>query len=129
MDSTPPAPSGVLLAVEKLGAVLLDTLHDRVALISVEIQEEKQRMLQMLAWLSAAIVAGTLAIIFASLTLVYLSWETARIPVLIGLTLLYAVATAGLVWGLNAFLARQRPPFSTTLEELREDRACLRKKV
>ena len=69
---------------------------------------------------------GALALSFASLALVYYFWATARLAVLVGLALAYAVAFGGVVWGLCRFLRRQPRPFVASLQELEEDRACLR---
>jgi uncharacterized membrane protein YqjE len=69
---------------------------------------------------------GMMAIMFASLTLVYLFWETARLAVLGGLTVLYAGALAVIILAFRRYLARQPSPFAATLQEIGEDRACIR---
>ena len=101
--------------------------RDRLELLSLEVQEEKFRVIQTLIWISAAILLGTLALAFASLTLVYLFWETARLAVLAGLTGFYLAATIGIVVGLRRFLSRQPRPFAATLEEFEQDHECIRK--
>lgn len=128
MASQPPPASGVLSALQQLGAALLTTLQDRVELVAVELQEEKFRALKTFVWMCAAMVTGTLALIFASFTVLYLSWESARLPALLGMTLFYVVVTVALLLTLRNFLARQGQPFSSTIQQLREDRACMRTK-
>jgi uncharacterized membrane protein YqjE len=48
--------------------------------------------------------------------------------VLGGLTAFYAVALGVVIIAFRRFIARQPNPFSATLQELEEDRACFRNK-
>ena len=127
METAPPSATGILHSFRMLGDSLLGTVKDRLELFVVELQEEKFRLIQTFVWICAAIFTGMMAIVFASLTLVYLFWESARLTVLVGLTLLYAGGTVALLVALRRFLARQPTPFAATLHELGEDRACIRK--
>jgi uncharacterized membrane protein YqjE len=117
---------GFLSSLRSLGDGLLATVHDRLELFSVELQEEKFRLIQTFVWISAAIFAGMMAITFASLTLVYLFWESARLAVLGGLTVFYAGALVAIIISLRRFIARQPSPFSATRQEITEDRTCIR---
>jgi uncharacterized membrane protein YqjE len=126
MDPETPAPVGFVASFRALGDVMLATASDRIELISVELQEEKFRLIQIFIWISAAIFTGMMAITFASLTLVYLFWASARLAVLGGLALLYATALLAIVISFRRFLARQPRPFAATLQEIKEDRACIR---
>jgi len=126
MATDPSAPAGFLSSLRALGDGLLGTVQDRLELFSVELQEEKFRLIQTFIWISAAVFAGMMAITFASLTLVYLFWESARLAVLGGLTLLYAGALVAIVVSFRRFIARQPHPFAATRQELGEDRACIR---
>ena len=126
METGSSAPAGFLSSLRTLGDGLLGTVQDRLELFSVELQEEKFRLIQTFIWISAAVFAGMMAITFASLTLVYLFWESARLAVLGGLTLLYAGALVAIVVSFRRFIARQPHPFAATRQELGEDRACIR---
>ena len=117
---------GFLGSFRALGDSLLATVHDRLELFSVELHEEKLRLVQTFIWISAAVFTGMMAITFASLTLVYLFWESARLAALGGLTLLYGGALAVIIAGFRRYLSRQPKPFAATLQELEEDRACIR---
>ncbi len=66
-----------------------------------------------------------MAVMFTSLTLVYLFWESARLAVLGGLALLYAGALVAIIIAFRRYLERQPRPFAATLEEIGEDRACI----
>jgi uncharacterized membrane protein YqjE len=67
-----------------------------------------------------------MAVTFASITLVYLLWDSARLAALVGLTLLYSGAVVAIVVAFRRHLARQPRPFAATLQELKTDRACIR---
>jgi uncharacterized membrane protein YqjE len=126
MDNGAPAPPGFLGSLRALGDGLLATVHDRLELFSVEVQEEKYRLIQTFVWISAAVFSAMLTVTFASLAVVYLFWETARLAVLVGLALFYAAALVAIIIGFRRFLARQPDPFTATRQEIGEDRACIR---
>jgi len=100
------------------------TVQDRLELVSVELQEEKIRLIQMFAWTSAALFAGMM--IFASLTLVYALGDDNRPAALGGLAVLYGTGLVVIVVAFRRHLARQPKPFAASLREMREDRACIR---
>lgn len=108
-----------------LGDRLFATVQDRIQLVSVELQEEKFRLVQTFIWISSAVFVGMMAITFASITLVYAFEESARLIVLGSLTILYAVAFIVTVLAFRSYLDRQPRPFADTLEEIEKDRACI----
>ena len=126
MDAAPPSSVGFLGSIRSLGDGLLASLQDRLKLVSIEVQEEKYRLIRTFVWISAVVFSGMMTITFASLTLVYLFWETARLAVLGGLTALFAGALVVIIVAFRRYLARQPQPFTATLHEIGEDRACIR---
>ncbi len=126
METATPAPAGFLRSFRALGDGLLATVQDRLDLLSVELQEEKFRLIQTFIWISAAVFTGMMTIAFASLTLVYFFWASARLAVLGGLTIFYAGALVAILIAFRRFIARQPSPFSATRQEIGEDRACIR---
>jgi uncharacterized membrane protein YqjE len=126
METPSPASPGLLGSLRSLGDGLLATVEARLQLFSVELQEEKLRLIQTLLWISAAVFAGIMATTFVSLTLVYLFWESAQLAVLGGLATFYTGALLVIIISFRRFLARQTKPFAATLEELGADRACVR---
>jgi len=126
MEPATPASAGFLHSLRALGDGLLATVQDRLELFSVELQEEKFRLIQIFVWISAAVFTGMMAITFASLTLVYLFWASARLAVLGGLTIAYTGALIAIAIAFRRFIARQPSPFSATRQEIGKDRACIR---
>lgn len=113
-------------SVRALAASLLTSARQRLELFALELQEEKLRALQIFIWASAAVFSAVMAITFVSLTLVYLFWESARLAVLGGLALFYTAGFVAILLTFRRYLARQPRPFSATLAELQNDRACIR---
>lgn len=126
MDTPASTPTGIIDSLRTLADNLIGTLQDRIELFAIELQEEKFRLIRTCVWISAAVFAAMLAVTFASLTLVYLFWETARLAVLGGLTAFYTALVVAIVLALRRHLARQPQPFAATVQELGEDRACIR---
>jgi uncharacterized membrane protein YqjE len=126
MDTPVPGPSGLLGSLRGFADGLLGSVHDRVDLISIELQEEKHRLIQILFWVGAIVVMGLLTIVFVSFALVILLWDTARMAAVGGLAGLYLAALVGAIVGFKRYLARQPRPFAATLSELQEDRECIR---
>ena len=126
MENGTPPPLGFLGSLRTLGDGLLGTVQDRLELFSVELQEEKFRLIQIYVWISAAIFTGMMAITFASLTLVYLFWESARLAVLGALTVAYAGVLIAIIVAFRRYIARQPRPFLATRQEIGKDRSCIR---
>lgn len=125
METVPREATSVLDSIRRLGDGLLASVQDRLELFSLEFKEEKFRLIRTFVWISAVVFTGMMAITFASLTVVYLFWETARLAALGGLTLLYIGALLAMVIGFRRYLARQPSPFADSLSELRQDRTCI----
>jgi uncharacterized membrane protein YqjE len=121
-----PAPDGYLHSLRSLGDGLLTSVQHRVELFTVELQEEKFRLIQTFIWISAAVFTGAMALTFVSLTVVYLFWASARLAVLGGLSVLYLGALLAIIVAFRRYLARQPTPFGATLHEIEDDRACIR---
>jgi uncharacterized membrane protein YqjE len=126
MESGLPAPPGILGSIRTLADGLLASAQDRLGLISIELQEEKFRLIQTFFWICAVFFAGVMAITFASLTLVYIFWDSARILVLGGLAVVYSAALVALIVAFRRYLARQPRLLEATLREIEEDRTCIR---
>lgn len=116
-------------SLRTLGDGLVAGLQDRIELFSLELQEEKFRLIQTFLWISAAVFTAMMTLVFASLTVVYFFWASARLTVLGGLTALYGGAMVAAIIALRRYLARQPVPFAATRQELKEDRACIRARI
>jgi uncharacterized membrane protein YqjE len=105
---------------------LLTIGENRLELLTVEVQEERERLLH--AFLLALGVAafGLLAGLTLTAAIVILLWQYSHFAVLLTLTGLYGVAAVCLYRRLTLLL-RDWQTLSATLDQLRKDRACLEK--
>jgi uncharacterized membrane protein YqjE len=124
-DQTPAA-AGLLGSIRGLADGLLDSARDRIELFSLELHEEKFRIIQLFIWISAAVFSAILAITFVSLTIVYLFWDSARLAVLTGFAVVYTGVFLAVLRYCRQFVAQQPRPFESTLSELKQDRTCIR---
>lgn len=128
MNETDSDSPGIIDSLRTLGESLLATVHDRIALFSLELEEERARLIHTIIWISLALFAGVMTALLASITLVFLFWETARLAVLLTLTVLYGSALVYTIVTVRRHLAQQPRPFAASLAELAEDQACIRGK-
>jgi uncharacterized membrane protein YqjE len=126
MEPVPPASAGFLRSLRLLADGLLARVQHRIQLFAIEVQEQKLRLIRTFIWISAAVFSAAMTLTFASLTVVYLFWASARLTVFIVLTIVYAAALAWIIVALRRLRARETKPFAATLHELGEDRACIR---
>ncbi len=103
---------------------LLTIGANRLELLMVEVQEERERLLH--ATLLALGVAAFGLLAGAALTgaIVILLWEVSPVAVLLGLTGLYGV-TATVLYRRLTLLQRDWKSLAATLDQLGKDRACL----
>ena len=128
MSKPDPGQPGIVGSLQAFGAGLLESLRDRVELLAIELEEERARLLHAFLWIGAVMFAGAMALIFASLAVVYLFWDKARLAILLGLVFVYSGALVAVVMAMRRYFARQPRPFAATLAEIEADRACLRGK-
>jgi uncharacterized membrane protein YqjE len=127
MDDGSGSSSGFTDSLAGLGDNLLGTLQERIELISIELQEEKCRLMRLIVWMSAAVFAGVMTLSFATLGVVYLFWESARLGVLAGFTMVYGAVFAWVIVALRTSFGQSRP-LEATIRTLKEDRECIRRR-
>jgi len=105
---------------------LLTIGENRLDLLTVEVQEERQRLLR--AFLLALGVAafGLLAGVALTAAIVVWLWAFSPVTVLLTLASFYGAAGIWLYWRLTASL-QDWQTVPATLGQLRKDRACLEK--
>jgi uncharacterized membrane protein YqjE len=126
LESRLPGASGLLGAVRGFADGVVGSIHDRLQLLALELNEEKFRLIQTFIWISAILFLAVIAVLFTSLVVVVVFWETARVAVVSILAGVYVAATIAAIMGFRRFLKRQPKPFAATLRELQQDRECIR---
>ena len=125
MDEPDDASPGLFASLRRLLATGLTTVEHRVQLISLELQEEKCRLVEIIICVSAVLAFGFMSLTMVTLTVVLLFWEHARDAALIGLSVFYLLVTALAARSLNKRLHSVAPPFSDSISELKKDKAWL----
>jgi uncharacterized membrane protein YqjE len=100
--------------------------ENRLELLTVEVQEERERHLRAFLLALGMAAFGLLAGLTLTAAIVVLSWAWSPVAVLLILTALY-VAAGICLWRRLAGLLRNWQTLSATLDQLRKDRECLEK--
>ncbi len=115
-----------LAATSKQVARRLLTLgENRLELLAVEVQEERERLLHAFLLALAVAVFGLLAGLTLTAAIV-ITWTGSPVCILLILTLIYAAAALILCLRVLGLL-RNWQSFSASVDQLRKDRACLEK--
>jgi uncharacterized membrane protein YqjE len=103
---------------------LLTIGENRLELLMVEVQEERERLLRAIVLALGVAVFAFLTGAALTVTLVVLLWSFSPIVVLLTLTAFYA-ATAIFLYRRFTVLQHNWKTLPATLDQLRKDRACL----
>lgn len=114
--------TGLLESLKRLAGTLLAIVQTRLELLSNELEAELLRIRQMLFYGIVTLFFFGLAIMLLTVFIVVLFWDSYRLQVLGGLTALFFFAGL-MVWNALRRVARERSKlFSTSLDELTDDR-------
>lgn len=109
-------------SVRGLLSTLLAIFQTRLELLSVEIQEEKLRLLRVLAWGGLALLLGGMAMLFSAGFIAMLFWDEHRLLALGLLAVFFLLACILSLWRVSAHLrAATTGVLSATLAELEQD--------
>jgi uncharacterized membrane protein YqjE len=111
---------------KELAQRLLIIGENRLELLTVELQEERDRLLRAFLLALAVAVFGLLAGMTLTAAVVVLLQAWSRAAILLALTGLYGAAGVYLYWRLIGLL-RDWQVLADSLDQLQKDRACLGK--
>jgi len=126
MEESTASLASLTAASKQVAQRLLTIGENRLALLAVEVQEERERLLQAVVLALGTAVLAFLAGLTLTAGLVVLGWPYSPIAVLLTLTGLYG-GSAFLLYRRLAGLLRDWQVLSASLGQLRKDRACLEK--
>lgn len=124
-----PSPSHAAQFIEvpkRLARLLLAIGENRVELLSVELQEERERLLCAVLLALGVAGFGLLAGMGLTAVIAFLFWKLSPLLALLGLTVIYGATALCLYWRLTRLL-RDWQVLAATLDQLRKDRVCLEK--
>jgi uncharacterized membrane protein YqjE len=126
MDSTPGADPTLNEAAKRIARRASGILENRLGLLVLEVQEERERLLQDLLLALGVAAFGLLAGLSLTVTLVVLFWAYSPLIVLLVMTVLFT--SAGVFCGL---LLKRRlgewQALPASVDQLEKDRACFEK--
>ena len=117
---------GLFGSVRRVADTCVSSIHNRVELFALELQEEKIRLVRLLLWTGAALFAAFLAITVITIAVVFLIPEEGRNIAISGFGLLYAIGAVVLALKLRNEIRNAPPPLADTLSELKKDVQALR---
>jgi len=117
---------GLRASFAGLGADLVAVVRTRIELFSLELAEEKSRLLAVLGMAFAALLFLTLAVLVFSLLVAALFWPTEHRYLALGvLAGGYGLIGILLLLGVRRRLVDEPPPFAATIEEFGRDAELL----
>src|SRR5688572_3145709 len=117
---------GLFGSVRRVADTCVSSVHNRVELVALELQEEKLRLVRLLLWTGAALFAAFLAITMITIAVVFLIPEEGRKLAVSGFGLLYAIAAVVVAVKLRGEVRNAPPPLADTMSELKKDLQALR---
>jgi uncharacterized membrane protein YqjE len=123
-----PSDNGLHLgdATKRIAQRVFVIVENRLQLLMVEAQEERERVLLAILLALCAAVFGLLAGVTLTVVIAVALWEHSPIIALLVLVALYAIA-AMVFYGRLFRLQRDWQTLPGTLEQLKKDRECLEK--
>jgi uncharacterized membrane protein YqjE len=122
-----PTEGGLFNSLRRILDSALALGQTRLEILSLDLQEEKLRVVDLLVRVGLMVVLVFLALMTGTAALVIWLWPSAPAAALGSITLLYAAGALFLGVTLRRRLRHGRRPFADTLAEFRKDRECLRK--
>jgi uncharacterized membrane protein YqjE len=111
-------------SVKHFARQLLSIGENRLELLMVEVQEERERLLRAMLLALGVAVFGFLAAAALTVALVVMLWSLSPTAVLLTLTVLYSAISVFLYRRFTA-LQCNWDTLPATLDQLRKDRACV----
>jgi uncharacterized membrane protein YqjE len=113
-------------SIVRLGTSLIATLHTRLELASVEIEEEFGRYGSYFIWSLVGLFCGVVTILLLILLVLILCWDSHRELALFGLIAIFGLATLAIVFYLKTAFKNKPRLLAATLNELQSDLQTLR---
>jgi uncharacterized membrane protein YqjE len=121
-DSNPP---GLLNLARKAAQTGLDALHNRGELFLVELQEEKNRVVELMIWIAIVCFLGIMFVGVLTATVILLFPTEQRLYASAGFCVLYLTGAILALLNLRAMVMKASLPFSDTINEVKKDREWL----
>jgi uncharacterized membrane protein YqjE len=115
--------SGLGTLASRLGRTALGALENRGELFAIELQEEKERLIQALVMAMGLVFLGLLGMLLLSATIIFIFPPEQRVYAAAGFTVLYLGGAGFAFFKLKSVMKHQ--PFAESLKQIRKDRTLL----
>ncbi|MBY4898180.1 phage holin family protein [Cupriavidus sp. AU9028] len=122
-DTSPPK---LFESLRTLGSSIVAMVLTRLELASVELSEEKSRLLRMALLALVGLVFFALALFALTGLIVLMFWDEYRVQALSALLVIYLLLGGGCLLAARKVLRDSPPLFEATLAEIDKDRESLR---
>lgn len=116
---------GLIASIAGLAKNAVGLVLSRLELASIELSEVRNHLVQLVVMFALAMVAGLFAIAYASVTVVFLAWDSLGWKILLIMTGVFALLAIGLVLYARAMLRQGKLSLPATMAELKADRDML----
>ncbi len=120
-EENPDLQGGVLETLKRLFTTFVEIIHNRLELLSLDIEENQQNLISLLILSFIAFFCIGIGIVLGIFLLVVLFWETHRLLVLLSLTILFlSIGISACLYAI--YKVRTMPRlFSSSISELLKD--------
>ncbi len=118
-------PPGLVRSVKNLGRTGVAILYNRLQLVSNEIQEEKERLIELMIYAVVGMFCTSFGVLLLTFFIVVVFWDTNRLAVLAVVTFLYLSAGVAAIIVFRSKLKAHAALFAATLAELKKDHVNL----
>ncbi len=116
---------GLVHSLKDLGRTGIAILYTRLQLVSNEIQEEKERLIELMVYAVAGVFCASFGVLLLTFFVVVAFWDTNRLAVLAVMTLLYLSLGVAAIIAFRNKLKVHAAMFAATLAELKKDHTDL----
>jgi uncharacterized membrane protein YqjE len=118
-------PPGLIASLGLVTRNAIALLLNRLELAALELAEVRNHLLQLVLVFALAVLLGGFALIYASITVVYLAWAAIGWVILPIITAVFLVVAIGLILYARALIRSGKLALPATMAELKSDRDML----
>ena len=115
----------MIASIAGLARNAVGLMLSRLELASIELSEVRNHLLQLVVIFALAMVAGLFAIVYGSVLVVFLAWDSLGWKILLIMTAVFVLLAVGLVMYARAMLRQGKLSLPATMAELKADRDML----
>ena len=119
------APPGLIASLGLVTRNALGLLLSRLELAALELSEVRNHLLRLVLVFALAIAVGSLALIYATVTIVWLAWAVIGWVILPIITGAFLLITVGLILYARGLIRSGKLSMPATMAELKSDRDML----